>query len=123
MMHGTAEFRGGGGHIVAFTRSTDGSGDPQTASSTTHFGSPASAITLTRTGTGVYRLVWDRNVYGEALAAVHATVARGSGDWTTRIAITRSSGQVDVTFVNGGAAANVVSGALAFTLVFGPQGY
>lgn len=123
MKHGNVDMRGGGGKIVAFTRSTDGSGNPETASSTTHYGSPAGAITVTRTGTGVYRLAWDMADYGTNLAAVHVTVALGSGDWTTRVAITRASGYVDVTCVNGGSAANVVSGALVVTLVFGPQGY
>lgn len=122
-MHGGMKMRGGGGSVVAFTRGTDGSGDPQTASDTTHYGTPASAIKVTRTGTGVYRFAWDMNVYGTNLASVHATVVLGSGDWTTRAAITRASGYVDITFVNGGSAANVVSGSLSITLVFGPQGY
>lgn len=123
MRHGNAEMRGGGGKIVAFTRTTDGSGDWVAASSTSHFGSPADAITLTRTGTGVYRLVWSGSDYGDKLAAAFATVQL-AGDWTASITtLTRASGIVDFTFKTGGVATNVVSGAIHIALFFGPSGY
>lgn len=127
-MDGSLEFLGGGGQTIAFTRNTDGAGAFAAASSTTHFGSPLggspnAAITLSKGGAGIYRLTWDKTKYGlDRFAFATAEVAL-TGDWTHRVTIDRTTGYVEFTFLTGGVATNVVSGAISFLLVFGPMGY
>lgn len=123
MRHGALDMRGGGGKVVAFSRTTDGSGDWVAASSTSHYGSGADSVTLTRPGTGQYRIAWSLSDYGDRLAFSTITV-KLAGDWTAQITtLSRSGGYVEFTLKTGGVATNVVSGELEVLLVFGPTGY
>lgn len=129
MKSGTVVMLGGGGHLVAFTHTTDGSGDFPASSSTTHYGSPIGgapnvAVTLGHTGAGVYTVTPDKATFGAArLASWTAEVNEDAGDWTITGAINRTTGVLTLTIKDGGVATNVVSGSISFMLVFGPSGY
>lgn len=127
MKTGSMQMHGGGGHTIAFTRTTDGSGDWNAESSTTHYGSPLGGttklVTLTRSGAGVYVLTWDKTVLGAARLAAWSACVELAGDWTVLGAVNRTNGTLTITLKTGGVATNVVSGAISVILVFGPSGY
>jgi hypothetical protein len=121
MKHGTTMNLGGGAKVLAFTITTDGSGDP---TATVYGPSIGGAVTVARTGTGIYAFTWDVPTYGaNGLAYWNVNVNLGSGDWTTRGSVNRSTGVLTVTMVSGGSATNVVSGELTVMLCMCPIGY
>lgn len=121
MKHGTTMNLGGGAKVVSFTITTDGSGDPTT---TTYGPNISGAVTVARTGAGVYTFTPDTSTYGvDTLGFWAVNVNLGSGDWTALGSVNRSTGVLTVTLKTAGVATNVVSGQLAVCLIFNPIGY
>ncbi len=120
MKHGTTMNLGGGAKVLAFTITTDGSGDPTT---TVYGPNIGGAVTVARTGAGVYTFTWSIPTYGASGLAFWAVNVNLAGDWTSLGSVNRSTGVLTVTLKTGGVATNVVSGELAVCLVMCPIGY
>lgn len=121
MKHGNTMNLGGGAKVVSFTITTNASGDPVTPVFGPTIGG---AVAVARTGAGVYTFTWDTPTYGASgLSFWDANVNLGSGDWTIRGSVNRSSGVLTLTFLTAGVATNIVSGEIGIMLVFNPVGY